>query len=189
MRILCVDDDQVARKIYEKGLAQEMPEDRILVFENAEIAKQVLSDEKVDVVITDMVMPGESGLELLRFVREESTSTEVILVTGHASIDTSVEAMRLGARDYIEKPIDISLLREKLENIREYQRRVSETEDYRLAKEAVEQHAAEGIALLEGRVEQMRQLILEARRITETDQSGTAEQRLEKLKEILQRLS
>lgn len=59
-----------------------------------------------DLVISDIKMPGLSGLDVLRAIRERSPDTEVILMTGYASLETAVEALRLGAYDYILKPFD-----------------------------------------------------------------------------------
>ncbi len=186
MKILCVDDELVARKIYEKGLAIQLPDDYILLADCARKAREIMDNDQIDVVITDLVMPEETGIDLLRTIRDQSAWTEVILVTAHASLDTAVEAMRLGARDYIEKPIDISLLCEKIENIREYQRRANESEDYRHAKEMVEIDAAEEISLLEENIEGKQLLIRSIRKILVGEPSTSAEQRLGQLKELLQ---
>ena len=72
----------------------------------AEEALRVLDETTMDLVITDLKMPGIGGLELLRRVKEAWQATEVVVMTAYGSIETAVEAMRLGAYDYITKPID-----------------------------------------------------------------------------------
>jgi DNA-binding NtrC family response regulator len=72
----------------------------------AEEALRVLDETTMDLVITDLKMPGIGGMELLRRVKEVWQATEVVVMTAYGSIETAVEAMRLGAYDYITKPID-----------------------------------------------------------------------------------
>lgn len=70
-------------------------------------ALELLRDETVDVVLTDRNMPGVDGDALLREIRSKWPDTDVVMMTGEATVKTAVEAMRLGAADYIEKPIDL----------------------------------------------------------------------------------
>ena len=63
-----------------------------------------------DVVVTDLQMPGMSGLDFIRQVASRQLPTQIVMVTAHASVATAVEAMRLGAFDYIEKPLDADRL-------------------------------------------------------------------------------
>lgn len=72
----------------------------------AEEALRLLDETTVDLVITDLKMPGIGGMELLRKVKEAWPATEVVVMTAYGSIETAVEAMRSGAYDYITKPID-----------------------------------------------------------------------------------
>lgn len=74
----------------------------------AEEALALLEHTKADLVITDLRMPGLGGMEFLRAMKEKSPGTEAIVMTAFGSIDTAVEAMRLGAYDYLTKPIDRS---------------------------------------------------------------------------------
>jgi DNA-binding NtrC family response regulator len=65
---------------------------------------------KPDVVIVDLMMPGITGLEVLRAIREAERACQVILMTGHPSVDTAIEAVKLGALDYLSKPLDLPRL-------------------------------------------------------------------------------
>ena len=86
---------------------------------------------------------------MLRYAKSRNSATEVIVITGQGSIDSAVEAMRLGARDYLTKPLNTGILTEKLDNIREFIERGREAEDYRFAKEAIESDASRTVTEME----------------------------------------
>ncbi|RNC66639.1 MAG: sigma-54-dependent Fis family transcriptional regulator [Desulfuromonadales bacterium] len=73
--------------------------------------QQILAREKFEIVITDLLLPDANGIDILKKVKEESPLTEVILITGHASAETAVRAMKEGAFDYITKPLNIDELK------------------------------------------------------------------------------
>ncbi len=73
-------------------------------------ALDLLGKQSFDVVVTDLQMPGMDGLELVRQVRAQHEKTQIIMVTAHGSIHTAVEAMRFGALDYLEKPVQVEPL-------------------------------------------------------------------------------
>jgi two-component system, NtrC family, response regulator HydG len=77
---------------------------RVLSVENASDAVRLLEKTPVDLVITDYKMPQTSGLDLIRYIRENRTNIEVIMITGYASVESAVEAMKVGACDYLSKP-------------------------------------------------------------------------------------
>lgn len=159
MRILCVDDDATARAVYVGGLEEALPDDQVVEAASGEEAVDRLGRESFDVVLTDLVMPGISGLEVLRAAKSHSPSTEVIVVTGQASVDTAVDAMRRGARDYLEKPINIPLLVEKLDNLRDLVARARDAEEMRLVKEQTEREAGRAVHELEQRLQQMQEAV------------------------------
>ena len=74
----------------------------------------IVDKEKFDAVILDMVMPGMDGIETLKRLLEKNPDLQIILLTGHATVQTSVEAIKLGAADFLEKPVDIKKLMEKI---------------------------------------------------------------------------
>ena len=85
-------------------------------------ALALMSEKEYDVLITDKNISGsqnvrEGGMELLQQVRRRHSTTEVIMITGYATIDTAIEAMKLGAFDYLSKPFPINSLIEKVERI------------------------------------------------------------------------
>jgi two-component system, NtrC family, response regulator AtoC len=103
-RILVVDDNESICLTLSRLLAR--PDRRIKVTNDGTEALEWLVDGNFSLVITDIRLPGISGLDLIREVRERELPVSIIVMTGHASIDTAVEAMKLGAYDYIHKPID-----------------------------------------------------------------------------------
>ena len=76
-------------------------------------AMQVLKQQAIDVVILDVKMPGADGVEVLRQIKREYPLVEVIMLTGHASVESAVEGLKLGAFDYLMKPCEIPVLLEK----------------------------------------------------------------------------
>ena len=108
-KILIVDDEPIARD----NLAHILKKDGYspLLAENGQQAIDILEREEVDLVLTDLRMPGLDGMAVLTETKNLWPSTEVVVITGYASVDTAVEAMRQGAYHYISKPFKINELR------------------------------------------------------------------------------
>jgi DNA-binding NtrC family response regulator len=83
---------------------------------SGEDAIAYLNRNEVDVVVLDVKMPGMDGIETLREVKKKFPLTEVIMLTGHASMEVAIEGMELGAFDYLMKPVDFDDLLYKLED-------------------------------------------------------------------------
>jgi DNA-binding response OmpR family regulator len=124
-RILIVDDERSLREMISSGLDKEDYE--VKKAEDAMSAIDMLRTEPFNVVVTDKNMPGtqhknEGGLDVLQFAKASNPACGVLMMTGYASIESAIEAMRLGAFDYISKPFGINELREKIARIISYQR-------------------------------------------------------------------
>jgi DNA-binding NtrC family response regulator len=106
IRVLVVDDERPIRFLMEK----ELPRAGCLVTcaENGEDALERLRTQEFDVVLMDLKMPGIGGLEALRRIRESGASAEVVVLTGHPDVTTAIEAMKLGAYDYLTKPFKLA---------------------------------------------------------------------------------
>ena len=78
-------------------------------------ALQILDEAPVDVVVLDVKMPGMDGVETLKRIKRDYPLVEVIMLTGHASVDSAVDGMKLGAFDYVMKPCDIPDILEKIQ--------------------------------------------------------------------------
>jgi two-component system response regulator PilR (NtrC family) len=117
-RILVVDDERSMRELLAIVLKREGYE--VLLAENGRGAIEILEREPVDILISDIKMPDLSGVDVLRAAKKIDQDILGIMITAFASTETAVEAMRLGACDYLSKPFDIDLLkmkvREKIEN-------------------------------------------------------------------------
>ena len=123
-RLLVVDDEQSIRRLC-------MTIGNSLGFacaeaESAEAALARLDAEIPDLVLTDLKLPSQSGAELLRQIKSLLPRTEVAIMTGHGSIESAVEAMKLGAYDYIEKPFRVEKMRLLLQRMAEKVRLVTE---------------------------------------------------------------
>jgi DNA-binding NtrC family response regulator len=126
LRFLIVDDEQSIRRLcmtVGQGLGFVSAE-----AETAEAALESLESMPPDIVVTDLKLPSLSGADLLRKIKEQMPRAEVAIMTGHGSIESAVEAMRLGAYDYIEKPFRVEKLRQLLQRMAEKVRLVTENQ-------------------------------------------------------------
>jgi two-component system, NtrC family, response regulator AtoC len=126
IRLLVVDDEQSIRRLC-------MTIGTSLGFacteaESAEAAAARLDADTPDLVLTDLKLPSQSGVELLRQIKALLPRTEVAIMTGHGSIESAVDSMKLGAYDYIEKPFRVEKMRLLLQRMAEKIRLVTENE-------------------------------------------------------------
>jgi DNA-binding NtrC family response regulator len=98
---------------------------------NGRIALDLLKQTFFNVVITALKMPGVSGMDILKFTKEQSPETVVILMTGYATVESAVEAMKEGAYDYLTKPVNLSKLRVLVGRAIEQQQMIVEVEELR----------------------------------------------------------
>ncbi len=112
-KILLVDDEVVFTNNISKLLANRGY--RVTVVYDGESAIRALEKERFDVVVLDLRMPGIDGITTLAAIKKLGLFTEILLLTGHGSMNTAVEAMKLGAYDYLSKPCDIDELVAKIE--------------------------------------------------------------------------
>lgn len=148
MTILVVDDDPVIRKMLEKRLEKEGYQ--VLIAEDGYQARKLLTQQHIDVVLTDLMMPGSiGGLEVLDIAKNINSNIEVIIITAHSSIDTAVEAMKKGAVDYLEKPINFDELFLRLAKITNLQAIIRNAQDLSQAMMTTESAAALTIQDLE----------------------------------------
>jgi len=135
MNILVVDDEPVIRE----GLIRTLAGDAIVVdaAKNGHIAIEFLKQKEYDLVITDLKMPGMSGFDVLNAVKVMQPEVPVIMITGFATVETAVEAMKIGAVDYIVKPFTPEQILEKVHRVLE-QKSASVDEIY--IKKELESH-------------------------------------------------
>jgi len=120
-KILVVDDEDIVRTSCSRTLSPEGYDVRLA--KNGAEGLKMASEERFDLVLTDLKMPDMDGIEVLRIIKEQWPETAVIIVTGYQTVDTAVKAIKLGAYDYIEKPFTpdalITAVREALTNKQE----------------------------------------------------------------------
>jgi DNA-binding NtrC family response regulator len=110
IRVLLVDDEQE----YAGALAQRLEARNLLVKTAASGLEALTQLDDVDVVVLDMVMPGQDGIATLQEIKQRKPLVEVILLTGHGTLESAVKALELGAFYYLMKPAE---MRELLENV------------------------------------------------------------------------
>ncbi len=114
--ILVVDDEAEIRNIIKEILAEEGY--KTLTAASAEEAKRLLDEHRPDLVFLDIWMPDQDGIELLKeWSSDQTKNFPVIMISGHATIETAIEATKLGATDFIEKPISIEKLFNTIDSV------------------------------------------------------------------------
>jgi DNA-binding NtrC family response regulator len=113
-KVLIVDDEEDFLKIMaERMRARDMEVTTCLSAEEALIK---IKEESFDAILLDFMMPGMDGMRALKEIKVKNPESQIILLTGHATIEKSVEAMKLGAADFLEKPADIEALEKKIKD-------------------------------------------------------------------------
>lgn len=122
-RILVVDDENGPRQSLRMLLKDEY---EVFLADDVAQARDFLGESPVDLVITDLRMPRESGVSLLQWVKEKFSDTEVIILTGYGQLDTAVKAVEYGAFAYLEKPYDTEEMMRHIREAIDKRRRVIE---------------------------------------------------------------
>ena len=128
-RILIVDDELIKRSVLEDELCA--VGFAVVTASNPLEAAQELAKSSFDVVVTDIRMPGQDGLSFLREIKKQKPTQAAIVMTAYGSIETAVEAMKIGAFDYLQKPFSTEELILKLDKLLQYERLASENEALR----------------------------------------------------------
>lgn len=113
-KVLIVDDDKAFLQILAERMQNRGME--VTTAESAAAALKLLEKESYDAVLLDLMMPEMGGIEALQIMRKKQPEIQVIFVTGHPSVSKGVEAIKLGAMDFIPKPVDMSELTEKIQH-------------------------------------------------------------------------
>jgi YesN/AraC family two-component response regulator len=130
--MLLVDDDhgmlELVRTMIEGSFRGRVS---VAVAEDALVARRIIENTPVDIVITDLEMPGVSGLEIVRAAKRRNVHTQVLMLTGHSTVSAVLDAMDLGATDYILKPLDrdefITVLTETIHRLERWRRVLGDT--------------------------------------------------------------
>lgn len=168
LKILVVDDDPVTRSLLSTRLSKEDYD--IDTAENGVEAIRMIAQQYYDVILTDLMMPGGvDGIGVLESAKENNFKTEVILITAHGSIDNAIVAMKKGAVDYLQKPINFDELFLRLAKIQNVKNLMKNASDLREAMEVTEQASGEtiqnlemAVADLEARVTSIRSILAQS---------------------------
>lgn len=167
--ILIVDDEDTVRGTFHDVLELEGHE--VVTASSFSEAKARLAEQRFDVALTDLLLPRESGLSLLRYAAEHDESMSVVMVTGHPDLSSAVEALKEGAYDYITKPVTRPALLAVVERasernalLREKRRLEAENDDY---QRSLERKVRERTARLRESEKRYRELFQETRRAYE----------------------
>jgi DNA-binding NtrC family response regulator len=129
--ILVVDDEPNIRRVLEAILSKDGH--NVLTAENGRKGLEVLTkDSNIDVLISDLIMPDINGVELLAAAKELNPTISVLMITAHGTIKSAVDAMKLGAFDYIPKPFDLDEIKLVVRNALERKDLIEENRDLRL---------------------------------------------------------
>jgi YesN/AraC family two-component response regulator len=123
--ILVVDDEQIIRNVLKRKLEQ-TTSFNVFTASDGVPALEIFKNEKIDLVISDLLMTEMNGIELLRSLKRINPRVPVIIVTGYGTLDDAIEAIHLGAEDFIKKPFDIN---EVIETIEKTFRKMAEQAD------------------------------------------------------------
>ncbi|MBU0533270.1 MAG: sigma-54 dependent transcriptional regulator [Candidatus Omnitrophica bacterium] len=139
--ILIIEDDKNTKEGLKKFLEEEKY--KVIAFSSGKEAIDYLKENKIGIILSDMKMPGISGIEVLKKTQKISPSTFVIILTAYGTVGNAVEAMKLGAYDYLTKPVNLDKLSIVIQRALSYRKL---KEDYELLKKGInERYSFENI--------------------------------------------
>ncbi|MBN2140580.1 MAG: response regulator [Desulfovibrionaceae bacterium] len=111
-KVLLIDDEvDFLKNLSERMTMRGM---EVSVAKSGSSAVAAIDEESYDAIVLDLQMPDMDGIEVLKYIKTNRPEMQVILLTGHASLEKGIEAMKLGAMDFMEKPADINTLTERI---------------------------------------------------------------------------
>jgi len=117
VRLLIVDDEAVIQQSCADIFTEKSDHYDIITVSSGEKALAALEEKSFDVILTDLKMPGLPGLKLISAIRNRFPQTAIIVITGYATVKTAVEAMKLGAIDFVPKPFTPDEIFDAVENV------------------------------------------------------------------------
>ena len=162
LRVLVIDDESVIGLSCQRVLHKEGHQ--VEVFQDAQAGLLAALTGRFDVILLDLMMPGIHGLDILRQIKEAAVPSEVVIITGHATVESAVEAMRYGAQDYISKPFSPNQLKMAVEKAWEHSSLVRENT---VLRQELEIH--QGFEGIIGQSRAIQSVFALARRVAPTD--------------------
>lgn len=123
--VLLVDDEEqflqvLSERLTNRGL-------HVISVTSGEEAVALVENKNFDAIVVDLAMPGIDGIETTKKIKEKRQDLEIIILTGHATVKAGIEAMKLGAEDFLEKPVDLNVLLERISEAKQKRMRIQET--------------------------------------------------------------
>jgi DNA-binding NtrC family response regulator len=117
-KVLLVDDEvpfveALSKRLDKRGITV------VPAFSGMEALEKLSGDSRVDAVVLDVKMPGMDGIDTLKAIKASHPLVEVIMLTGHATVESAIEGMKLGALDYLMKPCDMDVLLSKIQGAKD----------------------------------------------------------------------
>jgi len=153
--VVVVEDDPAMRRMIEEVLASSAAE--VVAADSSQATLALLEARDAAVVVTDLRMPRIDGLDILRFAKKRSAMTQVILLTGHATVESAVEALKGGAYDYLRKPFEPEELRRIVDHALDYHR--LDRENRRLRESNQAYTVLDGLVGKNPAIEQVRRVV------------------------------
>jgi DNA-binding NtrC family response regulator len=177
LKILVVDDDPVTRSLLTTRLSK--ADYHVDTADDGVEAVRMIAHRYYDVILTDLMMPGGvDGIGVLESAKGNNIKSEVILITAHGTIDNAIVAMKKGAADYLQKPINFDELFLRLAKIQNVKHLLKNASDLREAMEITEQASSETIQNLEMTVADLENQLETIRNIL-AQQNIPAEERIQ----------
>jgi DNA-binding NtrC family response regulator len=125
MKVLIIDDERAIRRALKEILEYENCQ--VLEAENGKEGLELIRSNSLDVIFCDIKMPLVDGMEMLQQVQNEGNEVPIIMISGHGTLETAVQAIKIGAFDFIEKPLDLNRILLILRNVKDRNQLVQET--------------------------------------------------------------
>ena len=124
MKVLIIDDERAIRRALKEILEYENCQ--VLEAENGKEGLEMIRSNSLDVIFCDIKMPLVDGMELLEQVQLEGNEVPIVMISGHGTLETAVQAIKIGAFDFIEKPLDLNRILVILRNVKDRNQLVQE---------------------------------------------------------------
>lgn len=141
-RLLIVEDDPALAALLEEYLSESNY--HVQVINDGDSAIELLSREHFDLILSDIMLPGASGLAILEKAGGDTVRTIVVLMTGYSGIDDALSAVKKGAYDFVSKPFQLPEIRIRLDNAVRYQQLLRQQEVMNHSMQTARQEAADG---------------------------------------------
>lgn len=137
-KVLLVDDEPEFLEVMSERMKARGME--VTATGSADQALAILEKESFDAIVMDFQMPGMDGMAALKAIKQKKPELQIILLTGYATIEKTVEAMKIGATDFLEKPADLEALTEKIKKAKAEKMLIVEKQTEEKIKEILQRH-------------------------------------------------